>query len=173
MAIDRAPYNALVDDDGSGISGSIWNKNQIKTVLLDPIDKIGEWIPYTPVWTAASGAAPVIGNGGLTGSYCVIGAVKKTVIFRITLASGSTTTFGGNYWFFTVPLPAVVSGRVPLGAWLLQRAGVSDHFAAVIQENANQIIGMMLANGSPVGPTIPFAWVPGDGFALQGTYQAA
>lgn len=38
MAIDRGPWNALVDDDGSNLVGSIWNKAAIKTVLLDPID---------------------------------------------------------------------------------------------------------------------------------------
>ena len=38
MAIDRGPWNALVDDDGSNLIGSLWNKAAIQTVLLDPID---------------------------------------------------------------------------------------------------------------------------------------
>jgi hypothetical protein len=38
MAINRAPFNALVDDDGSNTVGSVWNKNAIKTVILDPAD---------------------------------------------------------------------------------------------------------------------------------------
>jgi hypothetical protein len=38
MAINRGPWNALVDDDGSNLVGSVWNKAAIKTVLLDPID---------------------------------------------------------------------------------------------------------------------------------------
>jgi len=38
MAINRAPWTALVDDDGSNLVGSVWNKAAIKTVLLDPID---------------------------------------------------------------------------------------------------------------------------------------
>jgi len=37
-AINRAPWTALVDDDGSNLTGSIWNKAAIKDVLLDPID---------------------------------------------------------------------------------------------------------------------------------------
>ena len=36
--IDRAPWSALVDDDGSNLVGTVWNKDKIKTVLLDPID---------------------------------------------------------------------------------------------------------------------------------------
>lgn len=38
MAIDRTNYNALVDDDGSNLVGTLWTKNIVKTVLLDPID---------------------------------------------------------------------------------------------------------------------------------------
>jgi hypothetical protein len=38
MPIDRAPWNALIDDDGSNLVGSIWNKDKIKTVILDPSD---------------------------------------------------------------------------------------------------------------------------------------
>lgn len=38
--INRTNYNALADDDGSNTVGSLWNKNQIKIVLLDQIDAI-------------------------------------------------------------------------------------------------------------------------------------
>jgi len=38
MAIDRTNYNALVDDDGSGTTGTFWNKTQLKNVILDPVD---------------------------------------------------------------------------------------------------------------------------------------
>lgn len=36
--INRAPFNALVDDSGNNLDGTIWNKAQIQAVLLDPID---------------------------------------------------------------------------------------------------------------------------------------
>jgi len=49
MAIDRGPWNALVDDDGSNLVGSIWNKAAIKTVILDPTD--AAIAPYG-VWLA-------------------------------------------------------------------------------------------------------------------------
>ena len=38
MALDRGPWNALVDDDGSNLTGTLWNKDAIKTVILDPTD---------------------------------------------------------------------------------------------------------------------------------------
>lgn len=40
MPINRAPYNALIDDSGAGSDGTPFNKTQIKNVLLDPIDAI-------------------------------------------------------------------------------------------------------------------------------------
>lgn len=38
MAIDRTNFNALVDDDGSGTKGSLWNKAAIDSVILTPVD---------------------------------------------------------------------------------------------------------------------------------------
>lgn len=38
MAIDRTKYNLLVDDDGTNTVGTVWNKAQIKDVILDPVD---------------------------------------------------------------------------------------------------------------------------------------
>jgi hypothetical protein len=54
MAIDRGPWNALVDDDGSNLVGSVWNKAAIKTVLLDPMD--GALTPF--VFGTPHGVAP-------------------------------------------------------------------------------------------------------------------
>jgi hypothetical protein len=42
MPINRAPFNALVDDDGSNTKGTLWNKSEIQSVLLDPIDAFGD-----------------------------------------------------------------------------------------------------------------------------------
>jgi hypothetical protein len=57
MAIDRGPWNALVDDDGSNLVGSIWNKDKIKTVILDPTDAaiaaaIAPFVGQVAPWTA-------------------------------------------------------------------------------------------------------------------------
>ena len=38
MPINRGPFNALVDDDGTGLTGTVWNKAQIAAVILDPAD---------------------------------------------------------------------------------------------------------------------------------------
>ena len=38
MPINRGPWNTLVDDDGSNLVGTVWNKDKIKTTILDPAD---------------------------------------------------------------------------------------------------------------------------------------
>jgi hypothetical protein len=37
MALDRTWYNTLVDDDGSGLTGSVWDKTDVDS-LMDAID---------------------------------------------------------------------------------------------------------------------------------------
>ena len=69
MAIDRGPWNALVDDDGSNLIGSLWNKAAIKTVILDPAD--AAFAPITGTWTPtdASGAGLTFTINGGTPRY--------------------------------------------------------------------------------------------------------
>lgn len=42
MAFDRAHFNTLIDDDGSGLTGSVWNKAQIDQLIVD-IDRLGAY----------------------------------------------------------------------------------------------------------------------------------
>ena len=57
-------------------------------------------VAYTPSWTA-SGTAPSIGNGSITGYYTRSGAL---VTAYITLSYGTTTTGGTGSWRFSLPL---------------------------------------------------------------------
>jgi hypothetical protein len=59
MAINRAPFNALVDDDGSGASGSVWDKSKIASVILDPIDALLTEGGWTVQLTSTGGGAPL------------------------------------------------------------------------------------------------------------------
>jgi len=56
---------------------------------------------YTPTWGVASGTAPVLGNGVLTGAYTRVGDL---VYFRVQLQIGSTTTTGVGAYTFTLPI---------------------------------------------------------------------
>jgi hypothetical protein len=70
------------------------------------------WTAYTPSWTA-TGTAPVLGDGTLTGRSMKIGRI---VIGEVTLTCGSTTTYGTGAWSFSLPSTAASSGFSGLGS---------------------------------------------------------
>lgn len=61
MAINRTNFNLLVDDDGSNLVGTIWDKAHIKDVILDPVDAAlidpASNAPYTVILTTQTGVA--------------------------------------------------------------------------------------------------------------------
>lgn len=76
--------------------------------VRDVVDALeAAWVAYTPVWTAVT-TNPVIGNGTLLGRYKRIG---KTVLFRVQIVAGSTTTGGSGNYSVSLPLAAHASGR--------------------------------------------------------------
>jgi hypothetical protein len=117
MAIDRGPWNALVDDDGSNLVGSIWNKQAIKDVLLDPIDNsLLAHGTFTP--TDASGAGLAFGftQGKFSGFGRLI-FVWLQVVYPAT-SNGAFAKIGG--FPHVVRTPAGVSqGYGPTKAWWL------------------------------------------------------
>jgi hypothetical protein len=66
MAINRAPFNALVDYNGSNeLTATLWGKDDIKDVLLDPIDALIQYGAWTPTNLSTGFAF----SGGTTGAY--------------------------------------------------------------------------------------------------------
>jgi hypothetical protein len=115
MAIDRAPFNALVDDDGSNLVGSIWNKAAIAAVILDPADAAFSVTTgtFTPVDVSGAGIVFTVASGNYA-RYGKIMVVTLQVVYPST-ASGALAAIGG--------LPATVAG--PTGG-----AGVSGYGVA-------------------------------------------
>lgn len=76
MAIDRGPWNALVDDDGSNLVGSVWNKAAIQTVILDPTD--AALVPLSPTygtWTPVDGSGAALVYAYAAGTWARIGKI--------------------------------------------------------------------------------------------------
>jgi len=102
MAIDRAPWNALVDDDGSNLIGSVWNKAAIKTVLLDPVDAAigGAWsvVPFNVAnfWTGVTAAHITINNKM---------QIHKTVWWMVQIV-GAPAPPATPYLPLVLPIPA-------------------------------------------------------------------
>ena len=93
MAINRAWWNALIDDDGSGLTGTIWNKGTIKG-LLDAIDAMfaeGTWSPYD-----ASGAGLSLSPQGTQTYHRLNRIIVVTVGIQYpTTANGAAAVLGG------------------------------------------------------------------------------
>jgi hypothetical protein len=175
MAINRAPFNLLVDDDGTNTVGTVWGKQDIKDVLLDPIDALpgvsGLWTPFTTGWAGSDGIGPGLGNGILNGRYLQIG---KWIDVAILLQMGTTTTYGtSGYWTVYLPFAPRVS------------AGISQetHFRVGAMTGAGGVQGaiqgyslgvpvyMVTASGALVNATTPFTWSAGAMLSLRGAYE--
>jgi hypothetical protein len=59
MSINRGPFNALVDDDGTNTIGTPWNKQAIKDVVLDPVDAALTALPVPPYVVGGALPAPI------------------------------------------------------------------------------------------------------------------
>lgn len=75
MAINRTNFNLLVDDDGSNLVGTIWDKAHIKDVILDPVDAalltvVGNATAFTVTDTSGAG----LGTLGV-GRYIRLGQI--------------------------------------------------------------------------------------------------
>ena len=81
MSINRAPFNALVDDAGTGMTGTPWNKQAIKDVILDPVDAalVAPWTLVQPVAAAVDYADWDPGIVGHTIIYVTIGNAAMTI----------------------------------------------------------------------------------------------
>lgn len=178
MSIDRTNFNALVDDDGTNTTGSIWNKNQIKNVLLDPIDAFvgngGLWTPYAPVWAGADGFGPVLGNGTLSGRFLQIG---NWIDVAIVLYMGTTTSYGtSSYWYFTLPFSPKLA-TVSIGQELNLRVGLMSGPGAAQPPAVGYYFGgvggvyLICQNGAAVSPVQPFAWSAGGIISVRGSYE--
>lgn len=85
-----------------------------------------EWFDYLPDWTAAT-TNPTLGNGTLTGRFCLAG---KLCIARIYLLVGSTTSVGVGAYSFTYPINPTEPKYVA-GIYNLRDAGSSFYFGNV------------------------------------------
>jgi hypothetical protein len=135
MAITRT---AMVDDDGSGTTGTILN-NAWKTELYNQIDGMSAGLAWTP--TDVSGANLVFTVA--EGAYCVTGAMV-TFWGRVqypTTSSGLNANLGGlplvngNYFagaYMTLGLPALLHLAKSAGNILVLQTNTAPYTNALL-----------------------------------------
>jgi hypothetical protein len=151
MPIDRTAYNLLVDDSGGNLDGTLWTKNQVKTVLLDAIDANvdirGTW---TPTLVSSGGGTPTYlaqtGVSFKTGAFAFLEGTLTISAFN-TLAAG-TLTIGG--------LPFTCGGA---------HGTVHIPYWGTLAANASSITGYVSSGTA----TIILLWVTGAGQTVGST----
>lgn len=176
-------HNAVTTAHGA--TGAVMGTTNTQTVTnktLDTGTKVtssgtdlsASWSNYSPIWTNASGSAPAIGNGSITGHYQQIG---KTIHFEITFTAGSTTSFQTGRFEFTLPVTARTGPRYRFNADLL--SGGSAFYAAWAVAYSTTKVGLVCPpttagnSDRSVAATVPFTWATGDTITISGTYEAA
>ncbi len=126
----------------------------------------GTGLTYTPLWTA-SGVAPALGNGTLSGRYTAVGKIFTAFI---DLSIGTTTTLGTGNWAFSLP---VTSTGSPMGTTLCFQGG-NFYFGFAQINSATTIVGYSpAAPGALIGAAAPFAWANGNIFRAQIQFEQA
>lgn len=134
------------------------------------------WTAYTPTWTGTT-TNPTLGNGSFAGSAWL--RIGKTVLFRIVLTMGSTTTYGSGQWVLTPPVAPVggATVRVPNPADYYDTGNNAYPGYAAFFTGGNLYLycDPTTAGGASraVGAAAPFTFGAGDQVVINGSYEAA
>lgn len=134
---------------------------------------VGEWQPYTPIWSGSGATQPGLGNSTLTGRYSLIG---KTCFLDLYFVAGSTATFGNGNFLFSVPVAAkTVSFPGPvIPAFVLTNATAQYWPLLGIFQTTTQLVFLVTAPGTDVWrPAYPAAAAAGDVLHVTGQYEIA
>lgn len=146
--------------------------------LPDAASLPGAWTPYTPTWTGNGGTQPAIGNGVFDAAYVQFG---KTVMFRMSVVFGSTSTFGDGRFRFTLPVTAKALGtnhglnitgyaeNNAIAGYLIS-AGT---YITSTTFSLNYHVGTTAGDIDTAGNTQPFTWGDTDYIKVHGFYEAA
>jgi hypothetical protein len=154
---------------------------------------VGEWQTYSPSWSASSGTT-TLGDGTLTGRYCVIGGVCRFTL-RFEWGSSTTQSVAAADWGFSLPVaPYTGDGNTwqPVEAWIQDLSGTTVRWLARGYINSSQTVQTIVVNadGGPIDSAeMPSqtaqgssttsvqpggtTWASGDRLNLYGAYETA
>lgn len=122
---------------------------------------------YTPTMSSSGGGASV-GNGTLTAGYSRIG---KTVVVRIVLTWGSTTTYGSGFVRFSLPVTSVALDQV--GPGTVVDSGTATILGASHIDAGSPTLLIPISTGGVVTGTSPMTWTTNDQLRSFMMYEAA
>jgi hypothetical protein len=126
---------------------------------------------YTPTWGVASGTAPTLGNGSLTGTYVRIGDL---IYFTVKLVVGSTSTIGSGAYTFTLPVATLGAEIAMTGNCAALDAGVSwyrGYTPNTVENGYLDKFVMINASGNLIQNSAPFTFGANDQILVWGVYS--
>jgi hypothetical protein len=154
MAINRTWWNNLVDDDGSGITGTIWNKAVIAG-LLDAIDAMGEAGNWGPQLVAGGGGTPI---------YTVQQGISARTYKHVFLAGRIALSSKGS-----------LTGLLYLGGIPFQSSNIISQGSLTVTGFSGLAINVASFGGyiDPSSNLIRLTYVPGTGATAVGYLDAS
>lgn len=157
------------------VSSEVVTATQLNTEIRDALTGIqAAWTSYGSgsSWTA-SVSNPAIGNGTWAGAYLQVG---KTILFRVTVTMGSTTTYGSGTWRIALPVTAKSGVRWRVHTECVD-AGVNAYSGYGVTDVAATYVSLFRIGGTSADSAItsaaPFTWGSTDILTVQGSYEAA
>lgn len=129
------------------------------------------WQTYTPAWSCLSGGAPALGNGTINGYYQRHGG---SCWIDIVLIAGTTTTFGGGAFAFS--LPGSVTSLNINAASLPLNCNVYDSSANLMYVgsayfSANNTLSAYSHAAGPWAAAVPVTLATSDQLKINGQFQ--
>lgn len=150
----------------TAVASTVLTASWLNTYLRDNMLWLGRaginaaWSTFTPTWTA-SGTAPAIGNGTVSGFYQEIG-VGLLVVGHLVF--GSTSTYGTGNYSFATPVSTELNSLTYAGTGtaLLVDTGTATRFGMVVVLASTIQIHYTDTTTSLVGQTVPHTWASTD-----------
>jgi hypothetical protein len=145
MALDRTWYNSLVDDDGSGLTGSIWDKDDVNQ-LMNAIDAqlasaavVGyPWADYAAVLSSAQGV--IFTHGGAYTRYQRSGPDAKTVLVQFSIEALSFSFNCTEFWISFPFVSAAWAGNQMASIPLYINGVYETGYVSAIQSNTSYML---------------------------------
>jgi hypothetical protein len=183
MAISRDWYNTLVDDDGSGTTGTIWRKDSVNQILT-AVDGLAQpsavWTPTLTFGGAAAGMVYSARTGIFTRYENLIAAE-----FRIALSAKGSSVGGATITGVPYPAVAAPAGSFDPAGGMVAMPGVPFCLVSISVvylmcytatsrtpltdahfSNTSDIRGVLVYHKAPPGVVLDAPVPPGEGIVV-------
>lgn len=144
--------------------------NNVNELIVDITPPISAWTPYTPTW-GSTGAAPVLGNGSISGRFMQFG---KLGFYDGVLVTGSTSTYGTGTYTFTLPAGWIVASgtNTLVGTARLFDSSVTTRYVGVVSAASTTAISVGThSTATEVSGTVPVTLATGDIIRWRGVIE--